>query len=149
MALNSFIQKQKYPDVKVRYREFTQGIRPETSSSSLLNENRIASPKRKSINSSTRKTSPPLKEPPSILFDKKKMAEALKAHQIGINIRKQREKEEKAAAKILAKEKKETEKQELKDAKILAKSEKAKTVKKSEKAKTVKKSEKEITLEEI
>jgi len=38
----------KYPDVKDRYKEFTQGIRAETSSSPLREEDRI-SPKRKTV----------------------------------------------------------------------------------------------------
>jgi len=38
-----------FPDVKVRYNEFSEGIGTETSSSSLLSENRISSPKRASL----------------------------------------------------------------------------------------------------
>jgi hypothetical protein len=38
-----------FPDVKVRYNEFSERIGTETSSSSLLSENRISSPKRASL----------------------------------------------------------------------------------------------------
>jgi uncharacterized protein (DUF1810 family) len=38
-----------FPDVKVRYEEFSEGIGSETSSSSLLSENRVSSPKRVSL----------------------------------------------------------------------------------------------------
>jgi len=37
-----------YPDVKVRYNEFSEGIGSETSSSSLKSEDRVSSPKRAS-----------------------------------------------------------------------------------------------------
>jgi hypothetical protein len=37
-----------FPDVKARYNEFSEGIGTETSSSSLLSEDRISSPKRAS-----------------------------------------------------------------------------------------------------
>jgi len=37
-----------FPDVKVRYEEFSEGIGSETSSSSLLSEDRVSSPKRAS-----------------------------------------------------------------------------------------------------
>jgi hypothetical protein len=135
-----YTQKQKYPDVKVRYNEFTQGIRPETSSSSLKSEGRV-SPKRKdsvkavkdSANASTRKASPELK---GFSLNKQLLSKIMKDHRIKMDLIAQQEKEKKAAAKILAKEEKETEKQRLKDEKLLAKSEKA--LAKSEKVKTVK-----------
>ena len=38
-----------FPDVKVRYEEFSEGIGSETSSSSLLSEDRVSSPKRASL----------------------------------------------------------------------------------------------------
>ena len=38
-----------FPDVKVRYEEFSEGIGSETSSSSLLSENHVSSPKRVSL----------------------------------------------------------------------------------------------------
>ena len=140
-----YAQKQKYPDVKVRYSEFTQGIRPETSSSSLKSEGRV-SPKRKesvkasanasakaSANASTRKASPELK---GFSLNKQLLSKIMKEHRMEMALIAQQEKEEKAAAKILAKEEKEAEKQRLKDEKALAKSEKA--LAKSEKTKTVK-----------
>jgi hypothetical protein len=128
-------QKQKYPDVKARYNEFTQGIRPETSSSSLKSEGRV-SPKRKaSANASTRKASPE-HNAFSFLSNSQTLSKIMKDHRIKMALIAQQEKEKKAAAKILAKQEKETEKQRLKDEKALAKSEKA--LAKSEKVKTVK-----------
>ena len=38
-----------FPDVMVRYDEFSEGIGSETSSSSLLSEDRVSSPKRASL----------------------------------------------------------------------------------------------------
>jgi hypothetical protein len=43
------IKTNSFPDVKVRYNEFTEGIRTETSSSSIKSEDRVSSPKRASI----------------------------------------------------------------------------------------------------
>ena len=137
-----YAQKQKYPDVKVRYSEFTQGIRPETSSSSLKSEGRV-SPKRKdsvkavkaSANASTRKASPE-HNAFSFLSNSQTLSKIMKDHRIKMALIEQQEKEKKAAAKILAKEEKEAEKQRLMDEKALAKSEKA--LAKSEKVKTVK-----------
>jgi hypothetical protein len=139
-------QNQKYPDVKARYNEFTQGIRSETSSSSLKSEDRV-SPKRKlsakaanaSANASTRKASPVLNGF-SLLSNSQMMSTIMKDHRIKMAMAAQQEKEKKAAAKILAKEEKEIEKQRLKDEKALAKSEKAntKTVAKSVKVKAAK-----------
>lgn len=142
-----YAQKQRYPDVKVRYGEFTQGIRSETSSSSLKGEDRV-SPKRKaSVNASTRKASP---EHKGFSLNKQLLSKIMKEHRMEMATAAQRDKEEKAAAKILAKEEKEAEKQRLKDEKALAKSEKAKTktVKNTEKSKkkTVKNSEKAATM---
>jgi hypothetical protein len=140
-----YLQRQRYPDVKTRYNEFTQGIRSETSSSSLKSEDRV-SPKRKasakaSTKTGTRKASP---EPGllSLLPNKQMMSKIIKEHRIQMALSSQQEKEEKAAAKILVREEKETEKQRLKEEKLLAKSEKAKTVKPKTvtKAKTAKKS---------
>ena len=137
-----YAQKQKYPDVKVRYSEFTQGIRPETSSSSLKSEGRV-SPKRKdsvkavkaSANASTRKASPE-HNAFSFLSNSQTLSKIMKDHRIKMALIAQQEKEKKAAAKILAKQEKETEKQRLKDEKQRLKDEKA--LAKSEKVKTVK-----------
>ena len=108
---NFYAQKQKHPDVKARYKEFTQGIRPETSSSSLKSEDRV-SPKRKTVKvaaasaaaSATRKVSP--KEKDVFSFNKTEMSELLKSQRALINLRKQREKEEKAIEKQRIKEEK-------------------------------------------
>jgi hypothetical protein len=148
-----YAQTQKHPDVKVRYKEFTQGIRTETSSSSLKGEDRL-SPKRKatkatakasanatakaSANAVTRKASPEI-DTVKLMSNKQMLSKIMKEHRIEMALLAQQDKEEKAAAKILAKEEKETEKQRLKDEKLLAKSEKVntKTVAKSKKAATM------------
>jgi hypothetical protein len=144
-----YAQNQKHPDVKVRYNEFTQGIRSETSSSSLKSEDRV-SPKRKlsakaanasakaanasakaakaSAKASTRKASPET-DTVKLMSNKQMMSKILKDHRIEMALLAQQDKEAKAAAKILAREEKETEKQRLKDEKELAKSEKVKAAK--------------------
>jgi len=146
-------QNQKYPDVKARYNEFTQGIRLETSSSSLKSEDRV-SPKRKTsvkatanatANATTRKASPELNGF-SFLSNSQTMSKIMKDHRIKMALSAQQEKEKKAAAKILAKEEKETAKQRLKDEKLLAKSEKALAKSEKAKTKTVAKSKKAVTM---
>ena len=47
-----YAQKQKYPDVKVRYSEFTQGIRRSTSSSSYKDNPPNSPPRRNSTSKS-------------------------------------------------------------------------------------------------
>jgi hypothetical protein len=144
-----------YPVVKDNYKVFSQSIRPETSSSSLKIENKVASPKRKGETSSLRKKSSSVTKKASqkasqkesnddafsafSLMDKKKMSALLKETRQKNAAAKQREKEEKAAAKERAKEEKE---------RIKAEKQSAKTVKtaKSKTATNVK--TKTIVLEE-
>ena len=139
-----FGKNQQYPDVKERYNEFTRNIQPETSSSSIKSEDRVESPKRKSLTTlHSKKTKAVTKKVSHVKLttedklNKKAFSELMKNHQKNISIKKQQEKEEKASAKILAKEEKETEKQRIKDEKQRIKDEKAFT--KSEKIKPVSK----------
>jgi hypothetical protein len=124
-------------DVKERYIEFTQGIRPETSSSSLKSADRV-SPKRKGETSSLRKKSSTITKKASqkdtnkdallsfSLIDKKKMSVLIKEDRQKNAAAKQREKEEKA----IERSRKATEKLASKTEKSRAKSaSKAKTLK--------------------
>jgi hypothetical protein len=151
-----------YPVVKDKYKVFSQTIRPETSSSSLKSENKVASPKRKGETSSLRKKSSTITKKASqkesndddfsafSFIDKKKMSALIKESRQKNAAAKQREKEEKATTKQREKEEKATTKQREKEEKERIKAEKqsAKTVKtaKSKTATNVK--TKTIVLEE-
>ena len=118
--------KQRYPDVKQRYTDFTRGIRSKTSSSSLKDEDRIASPRRASASSSTKKSprkvssaattkkAPRKKSAATIEWENNKTE--MKEY---IQMRKQKEEEEKQRIKA--------EKQEIKAAKQLIKADEANT----------------------
>jgi hypothetical protein len=99
---NLFERAKPHTDVRERYIEFTQGIRPETSSSSVKSADRV-SPKRKPAKvspvSATRKASK---------FEKKQEKEAKALEKQRIKEEKERIKTEKEAAKTLAKEEKAT-----------------------------------------
>jgi hypothetical protein len=101
---NIFGRVQPHTDVRDKYIEFTQGIRPETSSSSLKSADRI-SPIRKtakvkeSAASATRKVTLTPQEKSYALIDRKKMSEILKSHGEAVKLRKQQEKEAKAIEK--------------------------------------------------
>jgi hypothetical protein len=129
-----------YPVVKDKYKLFSQSIRPETSSSSLKIENKVASPKRKGETSSLRKKSSSVTKKASqkesnddafsafSFIDKKKMSTLIKEARQKNAAAKQREKEENAAARERAKVEKEriktekdAEKQRIKDEKQSAK----------------------------
>jgi hypothetical protein len=136
---NFYAKTREYPDIKYKYTEFTQNIRPETSSSSLKSADRV-SPKRKtakvkaSAAAATRKMSPASKASHGVsLLDKKKMSEIMKSHRETVKLRMQEDKKEKAIEKQRIREEKEAEKQRIKDEKALAKTKKSKTTK----AKTV------------
>ena len=153
-----------YPVVQKKYKEFSERIRPETSSSSLKSENKVASPKRKGETSSLRKKSSTItkkasqKDSNDDVFsafshiDKKKMSALIKEARQKNAAAKQREKEENAAAKERSKVEKERIKAE-KDAekeRVKAEKQSAKTVKtaKSKTATKVKTKTKTIVLEE-
>jgi len=101
---NIFGRVKPHTDVRDKYIEFTQGIRPETSSSSLKSADRI-SPIRKtakvkeSAASATRKVTLTPQEKSYALIDRKKMSEILKSHGEAVKLRKQQEKEAKAIEK--------------------------------------------------
>jgi len=109
---NIFGRVKPHTDVRDKYIEFTQGIRPETSSSSLKSADRISpirkTPKvKKSAASATRKVSPTPQEKSYALIDRNKMSELLKTHREGVKLRKQQEKESKAIEKERIKAEKE------------------------------------------
>jgi LPS O-antigen subunit length determinant protein (WzzB/FepE family) len=140
---NFYAKTRGHPLVRYKYTEFTEGISPKTSSSSLKSADRI-SPKRKttkvhikSENAVTKKASP---------TPKNKLSEIMKSHRESVKLRIQQEKEKKAIERQRVKEEKEAEKQRIKDEKALAKSEKSKA-KTAPKAKTAK--SKTVILEEI
>jgi hypothetical protein len=135
---NIFGRVQPHTDVRDKYIEFTQGIRPETSSSSLKSVDRI-SPIRKtakvkeSAASATRKVSPTPQKSAYALIDKNKISELLKSHREGVKLQKQREKEAKALEKQRIKE----EKERIKAEKELAKTMKQKSATKAKTKTTV------------
>jgi hypothetical protein len=142
-----------YPIVKDKYKEFSERIRPETSSSSLKSKNKVASPKRKGETSSLRKKSSTITKKVSqkdtnddafsafSFVDKKKMSTLIKEARQKNAAAKQIEKEEKAAAKERAKVEKERAKVEKERAKVekertKAENQSAKPVKRAIKVKT-------------
>ena len=121
----NFKKLNEHPDVKQRYTDFTQGIRSKTSSSSLKDEDRIASPRRASASAATKKAqrkasaattkkATKTKSPETIEWENNKIK--MKEY---IQMKKQEEEEEKQRIKA--------EKQEIKAAKQLIKADEANT----------------------
>jgi len=140
---NFYAKTRAHPHIRYKYKEFTEGIRPETSSSSLKSADRV-SPKRKtakvlikSEKAVTKKASHIPKKEGTSLINKKAMSEIMKSHRETVKLRMQEEKEEKAIERQRIREEKEAEKLRIKEEKERIKSEKSRA-KTAPKAKTTK-----------